>query len=129
MGKRNLGQGSMEFMVLSAILLFFLLIVLGVVADNTYYMNTKKEEIIAEDVIIKIQRELNLASRMLDGYSRSFSLPQKISGKEYTLAMMAGQVSLNTTNYYYYRSIPEVVGTLYKGTNLVNKTNGTIFLN
>jgi hypothetical protein len=122
-------QGSMEFMVLSGVLLFALIVVLAIVADNTYYMNTKKEGVIAEDIIIKAQKEINLAARMVDGYSRSFALPQKIGNKAYSISVNSEDLSLNTSNHYFWRTIPKVVGQIQIGINTLNKTNGTIYLN
>jgi hypothetical protein len=119
----------MEFMVLSGVLLLVLTLILAVVAQNTYDLNTKKEEVIAEDTIIKVQKELTIAVRMLDGYSRNFILPQKIGNKAYSISVSQGQLSLNTSNHYFWRTTPFVIGTIHPGTNTINKTNGTIYLN
>ncbi|MBW2983806.1 hypothetical protein KY361_01720 [Candidatus Woesearchaeota archaeon] len=122
-------QAAMEFMILAGVLLFILTIMLVVVANKTTYINQKKEVMLGEDAVTKVQKEINLAARVLDGYSREFTLPQKISNKDYNISIVGNEVILSTEEQDFWRVIPSVVGNITKGNNRINKTNGIIYLN
>lgn len=119
----------MEFMLLAAFLLFMFIVVLGVVSTETAYINKKREIIIAEDIVTKVQKEINLAARVLDGYSREFTLPQKLGRKDYNISIVGNEVILKTEKQDFWRVIPSVAGNVTKGKNIINKTNGVIHLN
>ena len=82
-----------------------------------------------EDIATKIQKEINLAARVLDGYSRQFTLPQKLGTKDYNITIIANEVIVTIGNNDYWRKIPTVVGNINKGTNQINRANGIIYLN
>jgi len=123
------GQSAMEFMILTGFLLFMFAIILGIVSSNTSSLNRKREIILGEDLVTKVQKEINLAARVLDGYSREFKLPQKLGSKDYTIAIAGQEVIASTDKQDFWRTIPFVVGNLGKGKNKIIKINGTIYLN
>ncbi len=130
MDKRNLnGQAAMEFMILIGVVLFMFTLMVGIAAEKTNDIHKRREFLLNEDVVVKVQKELNLAARALDGYYREFELPQKISDKNYTIQIMGDEVVLSTEKEDFWRIIPPVVGNLTKGENRINKTNGIIYLN
>lgn len=130
MDKRHIkGQSAIEFMILAGFLLFTFILILGVVSDRTSYTNKKRDIILGEDLVTKAQKEINLAARVLDGYSRNFSLPKKLGNKEYNITIMGKEIIVSTEKQDFWRVIPSVVGNLTKGTNKINKTNGSIYLN
>ena len=122
-------QAAMEFMILVGILLLVFSIMFGVIASKTTDMSKKKEIIIADDIVTKVQKETNLAARVLDGYSREFTLPQNIANKDYNISIVGNEVILSTEKQDFWRVIPTVVGNVTKGNNRINKTNGIIYLN
>lgn len=119
----------MEFMILAGFLLFMFLIILGIVSDNASYLNKKRDIIVGEDLVTKIQKELNLAARVKDGYYREFKLPQKLGKKDYNIVIIGNEVIASTKKQDFWRVIPNVTGTINKGANKINKTNGIIYLN
>lgn len=130
MDKRHIKcQGAMEFMLLAGFLLFMFLIILSIVSDNTSYLNKKRDILLGEDLVIKIQKELNLAARVKDGYHREFELPQKLGKKDYNIAIIGNEVIASTDKQDFWRVIPNVTGAINKGTNRINKTNGIVYLN
>jgi len=130
MDKRNIKcQVALEFMLLVGFLLFIFVIVLGIVSANTSYMFKKKEIIIGEDIATKVEKEINLAANVLDGYSRKFTLPQKLANKEYTIYIAGNEVIVHTEKQDFWRVIPLVIGNLSNGENTIKKTNGKIYLN
>ncbi|MBW2975191.1 hypothetical protein KY366_05730 [Candidatus Woesearchaeota archaeon] len=130
MDKRNIkGQVAMEFMILVGFLLFLFAIISGVIAGNTHDTLRNKEIIIGEDIVTKVQKEVNLAARVQDGYSRGFILPGKLANKDYDIFIVGNEVILHTENQDFWRVIPVVVGNVTVGANTIRKTNGTIYLN
>ncbi len=122
-------QSAIEFLALTGVVLFMFLILLGMTANRVEYLDKQKEIIYGEDLVIKVQKEVNLASRSLDGYSRVFEIPQKLGSLNYTISIVGNELTVDTINQAFTRRIPPVVGNIAKGANKINKTDGTIYLN
>lgn len=130
MDKRHIkAQSAMEFMILSSFLLFIFVVILGYVSYNASYVNKKRDIIMGEDLITKVQKEINLAAMVMDGYSREFRLPQKLGRKDYIILIVGNEVIASTDKQDFWRVIPNVTGSINKGENIITKENGTIFLN
>ena len=123
----------MEFMLLSAFLLFIFIFALGLITANSSYTSQKKIDLTAEDIVTKVQKEINLAARVLDGYYREFYIPQKLVNKDYEIyirrSATRSEVVLHVDNKDFWSVVPSVEGELNKGSNKVNKTNDIIYLN
>jgi hypothetical protein len=130
MDKRHVkSQAALEFLILVGIVLFVFTIMIGVVSSRTTDIYKKRGAIIADDIVTKVQKEVNLASRVLDGYSRDFSIPQKIGKENYSISITGNEVVLSTEKEDFWRIIPNVVGNITKGSNTIRKTNGVIYIN
>lgn len=134
MDKRNLkGQSAMEFMIIVFLLLFIFVIITSVLATNVVEMNKKKTAVNGEDLTIKVQKEINLAARVRDGYKREFTIPQKIINTDYNISIQNNSnsyiVIINIEGQDFWRKIPGVIGNINIGSNTIKKTNGTIYLN
>lgn len=130
MDKQHLrAQAAVEFMLLAAVLLFIFVIMTGIIAYNSASLNKKKENIIGEDIVTKVQKEINLAARVLDGYSREFYIPVKFGKGSYEINISQNEVILYKNQNTFWRRIPSVAGNISQGNNLIRKENGTIFLN
>ena len=123
------GQGAMEFIILAGMLLLMFIIISGITLDRTIHINRKRDIILGEDLVTKVQKEINLAARVLDGYSRNFTLPQKLGTKNYTILIAGQEAIVRTDKGDFWRVIPNVTGDINKGVNRINKTNGTIYIN
>ncbi len=122
-------QASTEFMLLVGGMLFIFAIVMGAVAYNTTVVNRNKFLLVADSVVSKIQKEVNLAARVVDGYVREFTLPEKLLTKNYSISIEGKYVIIHADNQDFWKEIPNVTGTITKGINIINKTNGTIYIN
>ena len=130
MGKQHVkSQAALEFLILVGIVLFIFTIMIGVVSSRTTDIYKKREAVIGEDIVTKVQKEVNLASRVLDGYTREFSIPQKIGKKNYSISITGNEVILSTEKEDFWKIIPSVVGNITKGSNTIRKTNGVIYIN
>ncbi len=130
MGKQYVkAQAATEFMFLVGFLILLFIIMMGLIAGNIAYKNKKRVNLIGEDIVTKVQKEINLASRVLDGYEREFYIPQKLYNKEYNITIYDNEVVITTDIENYWRPVPAVVGNIAKGTNTIRKSNGIIYLN
>ena len=127
------GQVGLEFMLVTGVALFTL-IVFGVVLFQI--MSVKQEEkamIMAEDLVLSIQQEINFAANAEPGYSRIVELPNKIEGFDYEIALytIGGETSyfeLSVANGFFPRSIPLTNGELKPGALLVSKRDADVFV-
>jgi len=122
-------QSAMEFLMLVGILLFIFVMFYVVVFERIQRLNDEKAILLGEDVATKVQKEILLAAQVSDGYQRTFRLPQKIEGMNYTIQVSGKEVTVKTPKTEVVKIIPEVVGNITKEINRINKTNGTIYLN
>ena len=89
----------------------------------------QKESEAVKDIALKLQKELLVAAAVEDGYVRVFEIPQKLENVNYSLITRNNTVTVQTKNSLYILAIPKAVGAISKGTNIINKTNGMIYIN
>jgi hypothetical protein len=88
------------------------------------------EESSVKDFAIKLQKEVFIASYVEDGYSREFEIPQDLNGIGFYVTITNSTfLAVESKNSIYLVPIPSVVGNFSKGTNKIEKTGGTIFVN
>ena len=89
----------------------------------------QKENEAVKDLALKLQQELLIAANVEEGYLRIFEIPDNLEGINYSLSAQNSTITVKSKNAFYLVSIPRVVGNVSKGTNLINKTNGIIYIN
>ena len=89
----------------------------------------QKENEAVKDLALKLQQELLIAANVEEGYLRIFEIPDNLEGINYSLSAQNSTITVKSKNAFYLVSIPRVVGNVNKGTNLINKTNGIIYIN
>ena len=89
----------------------------------------RKENDIAKDLALSIQKELILAATVEDGYVRTFKLPDQVESINYSIQMQNSTLAVQTKNSYYLVGIPNSIGNLTKGTNQIKKINGILYIN
>jgi len=122
-------QGAIEFLILAGFLLFMFLMIFGVISSNTSDLSRKRDIVMGEDLVTKVQKEANLAAKAEDGYYREFSLPDKVGNKNYTIRLEENEVIVSTARTDFWRIIPNITGNVTKGINRLNKTNGKVYIN
>ena len=86
--KKTNAQFAIEFVVLIA---FMFLVFLGFIAVITSKLIESKEAEVqetAEDIAKLVSNEIYTAKPLSDGYSRTFELPNKINGNDYTIEII-----------------------------------------
>lgn len=130
MDKRNMkSQSAIEFLLLTGFVLLVFIVVIGIVSNNRYIINREKDNIVGNDILTKVQKEINLAAHVEDGYKREFILPSKIGNGVYSIYIARDEVIFEKGTESLWKKIPTARGNLTTGKNVLYKTNGTIYLN
>jgi len=79
--KKN-AQGAVEFVVLFGFILFFFVLFFSVIQSNISEKDLEKQKIIAQNIVLDIQYEVNLATESSEGYYREFKIPENLLGKD-----------------------------------------------
>jgi hypothetical protein len=94
---------------------------------------TKNEQEGTDNMASFIQQEIILASKVEDGYNRTFLLPGQIGGKNYNIHMSNYSLAVNTSLAASFRGIPMVYNSSAKfnipGNNSIIKNQTGIFVN
>lgn len=125
-------QSSMEFLVLASFMFLFFVGFAAVIGtkmvDFQEILNTRQ----VQDIMDVIKTEIQLAATSMDGYQRSFYLPDTLDGKNYTLGLRDENTLIILYNEKRYESfVPGTIDsdtTIYKGKNMVIKSNGKILI-
>ena len=99
---------------------------------NQRYTASRAEEAFStlQDVSYIINKELSLAASAVDGYNRTFKLPEKINGKEYniTIDITRTSIFIQTKKQTVTTMVPEFTGVLSPGKNNIIKDDGVIIV-
>ena len=78
---------------------------------------------------LKLQREIYIAASVEDGYVRYFTIPEKNEGINYSVTTKNLSLIVESKNAFSVVTLPYSIGNLTKGSNKINKTGGTIYVN
>lgn len=121
-------QSSMEFLALVGILLLVFVAFYAIVFERITLMNDEKKILLGQDVATKVQKEILIASKVSDGYQRTFTLPPTIEGMNYSIFISGKELTVITPKSEVVKTIPVVIGDVSIGPNRINKTNGIIYI-
>ncbi len=129
--KSKRSQTAIEFVILVGFVLFFFAAFSLVIQGNMSDKLREKKTLAIKEIALTVQDEINLASESIDGYSRSFKLPENLNGQEYSININEGMVYIITTDKKYAMALPvaNVTGNVNKGLNTIKKDNGKVMLN
>jgi uncharacterized protein (UPF0333 family) len=126
MMKSRKAQVAVEFLML-IVLLFSIFMIYTIGTRNKMdEIRDQKEYALLADVARMAQNEILTASRVEDGYYRTFELPETLDGVNYTIGIVSMMIQASTENHEYILAIPTVNGTVKKGDNVITKENGII---
>ena len=127
---RMKAQISSEFMIFVS-LSFLIAIAFSLYSiEQLNDFRKQKEDEAVKDIALKLQKELITAAVVEDGYTRSFKIPDKLDNSiNYSIITKNSTITVESRNSLYTVSIPRVLGNASKGNNVINKTDGVIYLN
>lgn len=124
------GQGAIEFTILLGVVLVFFILFFGVINLNRGQKAKENRDKLLQNLALDVRDEINIASGASEGYYREFVLPERVLGADYTVNVTdAGYVYLTSERYAVAFKASNVSGILVKGTNVIQKKNGTVVLN
>lgn len=139
MQKNKKAQAAMEFVLVFSILTIFATAFLITIYYNITQSKIKNDQDVGDDMANFIQQEIVLASRVEDGYNRTFFLPLKASGKDYDISIRGNGLFVNTTRTIAIRGVPYVQGCdktgdeaikfLHNANNSIIKNQTGIYIN
>lgn len=98
--------------------------------DQLNEFRIQKENEVVKDLALKLQQELLIAATVEDGYVRIFEIPDKLDSINYSLTTLNNHtITVQSKNSLYIVAIPKAIGNASKGTNIINKTGGVIYIN
>jgi len=122
-------QSSIEFIILVAAVLFFFVLFYSIIADNIDRKARDERSLEVKNLALDIQNEINLAHSSTEGYTRTFDIPVKINGLDYSIAFVDKLLYIQSDRDSLAVPVPSVEGELIKGKNTIQKKEGQIFLN
>jgi len=128
------GQSATEFVALASVMfLFFSLAFIYLESLLVDYTQSGRDSQM-EAIQLSVQKELDLASRMPDGYQRKFRLPDSIQGSPYIVKIETEPAPLKDSLVvvlFGHESVvyldEDVSGALKPGLNTLTKNGGLVF--
>ena len=103
------------------------MIVIIIFAGILYYLsyNYSEDKNINKlrDLGYSLQSELILASEVEPGYERTIVIPEKVQGVDYSISQTTKDIVITYKQAQLLFPIPQVSGSLTKGSNTIRKTN------
>ena len=123
-------QVSVEFMMIFAVFMIILTLVAWVSLSKTQEINTIRFNLEINGVLNDVSNKINIAHLEGSGYSINTTLPQDISGYDYTLDIDSNQIlmTINALTYSHLLLTKNVTGTFKKGNNMIRNKNGVIII-
>jgi len=124
-------QSALEFVILVGAVLFFFVIFLFGIQQNIEQRSSENIDATLKETAFSVQNELNLAFQSLDGYYRTFDLPERLLGLDYEISVTGDGIYIRTTDEEnaLALSVSDTIGDLVKGTNVVRREGGKVYLN
>ncbi len=135
-------QSSIEVTLLVGVMFLVFNVFLIVIAYRMVDVQNEKDRLLIEDMTSVIESEIVLASGVEDGYRRTFNIPFKLKGINYSVELInSTELKSNysklvleyvdfTETYETVTILPKnVVGVVYYGENEIVKKDGIVCLN
>ena len=125
-------QSAIEFVVILASVMLFFGVFLASVELNRSDRTEQSRVTMLNDIALTIKDEINLAVSSTDGYSRQFIVPANVMGKSINVTIVGRSIYATTEDGKHALSqqpLTAVVGDVHVGSNVIEKINGTIYLN
>lgn len=129
--KHKNSQTSIEFVILVGFVLFFFTVFFLTINENMSDKIKERQTKIVIEIASTVQDEIDLAFESIDGYSRTFILPDYVASKSYNIDITEGMVYVRTTDNKQAIALPvqNITGQVQKGDNIIKKENGVVKLN
>ena len=129
--KSKKAQIAMEFMIIIGAVLFFVSIFFSAMQNNISDKMYQRESIMLKEIALTVRNEIDLATNSIDGYSRSFEIPEKAGNLDYKINVSLGTVYIRTLNGKHAMAfqIETVIGEINIPNNTIRKIRGEVYIN
>ena len=120
----------MEFILLITFMLIVFLGFFAVVSYTITDLEENKKQQAAENIAALVDNEIKLARSVNDGYEKTFTVPKKIEGNNYTISIIENkELVVIYLEYEYVLFLPEnIMGNVSTGLNEIKKNNSIVYL-
>ena len=123
-------QVSMEFFILVGLAFFMVLFITVASANEIKEFSDQEAFFLIRDLALKLQKEVNIASSVEDGYERNFNLPDKLENKlDYSIITKNHTITISSPRTVFSAGIPNATGDFVKGSNKIERIEGGIYIN
>lgn len=123
-------QIATEFLILIGFGMIMLTVLLIVISNNMKEVQQQQKKDLTKNLLFALQTEIFLANEMEEGYYREFKIDPKTFGNDnFSVYISNNLLFVELGSDISYSAIPKIIGNLTIGTNHVNKTNETVYLN
>lgn len=124
-------QSAVEFMIIVMFLVFLMIILFEAIYENRAAKINAQRDIFMNDVALAIKDEINLAHSASDGYMRIFKVPAEAFGVSFNASIREGDIYLASYDgkHALAHAVANVTGDVKIGDNLIEKINGSVYLN
>ena len=123
------GQGAIEFIIITGIALSFVVLIMASVKMSQDEKIRDKENQEIKKIARNVKEEIQVASQTLNGYRREFNVPKRVMGNNYTIEIIENNLQIIAKENSLSLGIKQVNGEIKKGTNVIERKNGEIYLN
>lgn len=120
---------SMEFVLITAFVFLIVFIISLFVLSEIKSIQAEKESMLVQDLALKLQEEISLASVVEDGYLRNFSIPATLEYLNYSIMQQNQSITVESKKGIFIVGMPKVNGNITKGNNIIRKEGGVIYIN
>lgn len=130
MGSYMKSQVSTEFMAIFIIFIIALTVAVYAGLINTKEITKAKKDLEAQEFIFDIAETINTVYLEGDGFSMNLTLPERISGLQYSVFIDSNYLLLNLSGNFYQQLLltKNISGVLKPGINFLKNHNGTIVI-
>jgi|TARA_B100001971_G_C18098836_1_gene487667 hypothetical protein len=124
-------QAGVEFIMIVSTLFFFMSLFFLTIQENMADETKKRENLLAREIALIVQDEINLALESRDGYERNFEIPKKVGNLDYEITVSEGVVYIITggNEHALALQVANVSGEINITKNNIKKIDGKIYLN
>lgn len=122
-------QSTFEFVAMISIGMVFFLIFILILNHNHQVRQDERNTIITKDLAYSLQTEFILAAKVDNGYYRSFNVPETLDGQDYNVSIQSNMLTIALSKQAYSLKVPDHIGVIKKGSNLIKKEDGVVKLN
>lgn len=120
------GQVATEFIILIAVvILLFGASMLFILQQQQEQEEQTQREII-QDLAYALQQEVFAASRMHIGFQRNGTLPERINGRSYSIAVLNSNLYISQDGYELILGLPEASGTFSQDYSIERRASGVV---